>query len=400
MSEKLLLAKYKDGLIQYSEYQESEHQGKLYCPFCDPPIRVTHNIKGFFMAWRTDGGHNCGKAREQAKYIDADWKGRKIIEISRDQSGALEITIDINALVYAKSKSTTGTENNIDGSHDKKDQDIFPIYKDREEVFRDVVRSVYQMKRILENNDQQFLNNLKFKFRTNDGVLSLNDIVFKLFELNSSIVGKSRFVIFKVESTILSNGVLYINSLSAKGINLAAKLNYPYDKNPFKNFKDEYVIAFGRVTYSKNFNRYFINLTNDFQIRKLKEEVGAEFFNEIEFQKYDYKVFVKPKESAECIKSKVNEVIVNEELSVIRERINSCEKVESQDEYVDKKSLINENVNKPKPNKLNEVKIKPTENIEPRTYYNKEDRPIADLDMKLGGIFSGVKKIFKSLIGK
>ncbi|WP_160692671.1 hypothetical protein [Clostridium sp. C2-6-12] len=399
MSEKLLIAKYKEVLIKYSEYQKSIHEGKLYCPFCDPAIRVTYNIKGFFMAWKNEGGHNCGKAREQAKYLDPDWKGRKLIEISRNQEGDLEITIDINTLVYPKRKSIAGGEDNTDGLPDKKGHDIFPIYKEREEVFRDVVRSVYQMKRILENNRQEFLRGLNFKFRTSDGVLSLNDAVIRMHELNCNIVGKSRFVMFMVNNIVTSNGVIYINAYSAKGINLSAKLKYPYKKNPFNKLEGEYAIAYGKITYSDKSGKYFVTLTNDFQIRKLKEDVGSEFFDDIEFEEYNYKAFVKSKENSETINNKEDEVLKNRQNDIVRQKINKPTtnniKVERQDNYIQKSILVNEN-NKPEPNILDEVEIKRPERVEHRSKYEKDELSVVDSD----GMISKVKKFIRNLISK
>lgn len=397
MSEKLLIAKYQDGLIKYSEYQKSIHEGKLYCPFCDPAIRVTYNIKGFFMAWKNEGGHNCGKARNQAKYLDPDWKGRKLVEISRAQDGNLEIMIDINTLVYPKTKNTTGREDNTDDSPDKKENDVFLIYKERQEVFRDVVRSVYQMKRILENNTQKFLKDINFKFRTSDGVVSINEVVIKMNELNLKNVGNSRFVIFKVNDTVPSNGVIYINAYSAEGINLSAKLNYPNSKNPFKRLEGEYVIAYGKITHSDRLNKYFLTLTNDFQIRKLKEDVGTDFFADIDFGEYNYKDFAKIKENTKIIK--------NEENVSVRQTVNetttkNIKKVEKQDNYIQKNIMINENTEKLEPRILNEVKIIQSGKKEYESSYIKNDLPSENLDVDSHGIFSTVKKFFKKFIGK
>lgn len=405
MSEKLLIAKYEDGLIKYSEYQESKHKGKLYCPFCNPTIRVTYNIKGFFMAWKNDGQHNCGKSREQVKYLDADWKGRKLTEISRDQEGDLEITIDINTLVYSRGKGTGGIENNIDGSNDKKEEYIFPVYKDRVEVFRDVVRSVYQMKSILEKNGQEFLKSLKFKFKTSDGLLTLNDVVIKMHELNHNIVGKSRFVIFMVNNSVLKGEAVYINAYSAMGINLTAKLKYPYNKNPFKKLEGEYAIAYGEITYSEKLKKYFLTLTNDFQIRKLKEDVGTEFFDDIEFEEYDYKTFIKPKENVEIIKENVNKDLENYELGSAIEIMNKAitnnnVRVESQDNHTQKSNLVNVNIDEPKHNNLSGTKIKQTEKIEQKDTYKKEKLPVEGLDIHSDRMLTKVKKFFRNLFGK
>ncbi len=396
MSEKLLIAKYKDGLIKYSEYQKSIHEGQLYCPFCDPAIRVTYNIKGFFMAWKNEGGHNCGKAREQVKYVDPDWKGRKLVEISRDQKNDLEITIDINTLVYPKRKNTTGGKDKTDGLLDIKEHDVFPIYKEREEVFRDVVRSVYQMKRILENNSQEFLRGLNFKFRTSDGLVSINEAVIKMHELNINNIGKSRFVIFKVNNVVISNGVIYINAYSAEGINLSAKLNYPNNKNPFKKLEGEYVIAYGKITHSDRSDKYFLTLTNDFQIRKLKEDVGTEFFDEIEFEEYNYKTYAKSKENTIINENKENDSAKPTKNGITTNRI---KKVEKQENYIQKSIMVNEKIDKLEPNISNEVKIQRPGRKDHESSYKKDELPVVNI-VNSGSVFSTVKNFLKNLISK
>lgn len=398
MSEKLLIAKYDGSLIKYSEYQKSIHEGKLCCPFCNPPIRITYNIKGFFMAWKGQGGHNCGKAREQAKYIDPEWKGRKLTEISRNQEGDLEVIIDINTLVNKGTQSKIDKENNKGNSIIDTEKHIIPIYKDKEEVFRDVVRSVYQMKRILENNEQTFLKSLKFKFKTNEGVLSLNDVVIKINELNNNFVGKSRFIIFKVNNCVKNNEVMYINAYSAEGINLTAKLNYPYKKNPFKKFEGEYVIAYGTISYSDKFKKFFLTLTNDFQIRKLKEDVGEEFFDNIGFEKYDYKAFVKPKENVRTLNSSENTALETKEfdlkINIINEDATNSNIIQSgQNKYIQKSSLDDGNKN----DEL--IKTKQTEVVEQQKFTSKKtSSPFVDVNT--GSMFAKFKKLLKGIFNK
>jgi hypothetical protein len=225
-----------------------------------------------------------------------------------------------------------------------------------------------------------------------------------MHELNCNIVGKSRFVMFMVNNVVINNGVIYINAYSAKGINLSAKLKYPYNKNPFKKLEGEYAIAYGKITYSDKSSKYFVTLTNDFQIRKLKEDVGAEFFDNIEFEKYNYKAFVKPKENTKIINNRENEVLKNKENDTVRQTINRPTtnniKVERQDNYTQKSIVVNENIDKLEPNILNEAKIKRPERIEHRSSYKKDELPVVNLDVDSGGMFSTVKKFFKNLIGK
>ncbi len=396
MSEKLLIAKYKGRLIKYSEYQKSIHEGKLYCPFCNPPIRITYNIKGFFMAWKNQGRHNCGKARGQARYLDPEWKGRKLTEIYRNQDGDLEVIIDINTLVSNKNKSKSDNENNNGKYIENMEKDIFHIYKDKVEVFRDVVRSVYQMKRILENNDQAFLKGLKFKFKTNEGLLSLNDSVIKIHELKNNSIGKSRFVIFRVDNCVRSNEIIYVNAYSTEGINLTAKLTYPYDKNPFKKFEGEYAIAYGTISYSDKFKKFFLTLTNDFQIRKLKKDIGEEFFNNIEFEKYDYKVTFTTPKNVKTLNSNKNQMLEIKEFDLKTNIINEST---ANTNTIQKNNL--DDLNKDKHMELTKIKqtevIKQQENTSKKDYSSLID---IDIDINSDAIFTRVKRFFKGIFSK
>lgn len=98
----LLVARYGDEIIKYSDYNKSVHHGNIYCPSCNPPLRVTDSGKGYFMAWKNEGGHNCGLG--QVKYLDADWVGQNLVEsIKVDKQ--LEVNIDVD-LLFRKGSNT------------------------------------------------------------------------------------------------------------------------------------------------------------------------------------------------------------------------------------------------------------------------------------------------------
>lgn len=47
----LLITKYQNGIIKYSEFNRSIHRGNIYYPLCNSPIRVAYNLNGFFIAY-------------------------------------------------------------------------------------------------------------------------------------------------------------------------------------------------------------------------------------------------------------------------------------------------------------------------------------------------------------
>lgn len=78
---KTTIAKYGNGYKTIQEYNRSTHKnGDIFCPFCAPPLDVTGVVTGFFKALPNRGGHNCDKDRH--KYLDPDWKGHHLVELS------------------------------------------------------------------------------------------------------------------------------------------------------------------------------------------------------------------------------------------------------------------------------------------------------------------------------
>ncbi|TDX48829.1 hypothetical protein [Orenia marismortui] len=286
---KLLIAKYKDDTITIYDYQESIHYGELYCPFCSRDLRVTYNKQGYFMAWRGEGGHDCGK--ELVHYFNADWKGREITEVLRDEKDNIEVIVDINSLIFSANIFSNNYKKQQNNKNTETNYNKFPRYRTKEKVFRDVIRSVSQMKKMIKKNKLSALKNVKFRFKTSKNKkLSFEDIVLTIDELDKSVLGKYRFIIFKVENIRWSNNKVYINSYSIKGVNFTASLYYnTYKKNLFKKFKDNNVIAYGKLSYSKDYNKFFLNLSHDFQIQKLNDNDIEKFFEETEIKSYNFK---------------------------------------------------------------------------------------------------------------
>ncbi|MFF2288984.1 hypothetical protein [Peribacillus butanolivorans] len=280
MTGSLLIAEYNGKLIELSEYQKSLHWGNLHCPFCDPKIKVNYIVKGYFAAWPGTDGHNCG--RGQAKYFDADWKGQKITEISRN-NGNIEVLVDIQILINKETSRINNTKNH---SKNEPKHSFFPNYKERKEVFRDVIRSVLQMKKMLEKNTINQLNNINFRFQLENDILNIDQAVIKFNHLNTSYKNKYRFVIFKVDSVILRSNVIYVNSLEANNIVITATLPYESKVNNLKYLEDKYVIAFGKISYQEKSKKFFLRLNNDFQIIDLNKEDTLDHFEGIEFKKY------------------------------------------------------------------------------------------------------------------
>lgn len=280
MTGSLLIAEYNGKLIELSEYQKSLHWGNLHCPFCDPKIKVNYIVKGYFAAWPGTDGHNCG--RGQAKYFDADWKGQKITEISRS-NGNIEVLVDIQILINKETNRINNTKNH---SKNEPKNSFYPNYKERKEVFRDVIRSVLQMKKMLEKNTINQLNNINFRFRLENEILNIDQAVIKFNHLNTSYKNKYRFVIFKVDSVILRSKVIYVNSLEANNIVITAILPYESKVNNLKYLENKYVIAFGKISYQEKSKKIFLKLNNDFQIIDLNKEDTLNHFEGIEFKKY------------------------------------------------------------------------------------------------------------------
>lgn len=366
---KLLIAKYKDDIIRLEDYQESIHHGKIYCPFCSRDLRVTYNKQGYFMAWRGEGGHDCSK--EQVDYFNADWEGREITEVLNNEEGKTEVIIDINSLVFSND-IFNNFEEEKKNKESKNNNTKYPRYKTKKKVFRDIIRSVTQMKKMIEKNNLAALKNIQFKFKTNKNEnFSFDDITLTIDELNRSVLAEYRFVIFKVESIKWSNSKdkVYINSYTVEGINFTAALYYnEYKKSLFSKFKDNNVIAYGKISYSKKYKKYFLNLSHDFQIKKIEDDEIEELFEEKEIKSYDYKKINKENKDGK---------VKNEENTNVRSEENES----NSDKVGDKKSK--EKVSKEKVSKESTIDVSEI----------KEETTCQEKD----GLLDKVKLFFKSM---
>lgn len=280
----LTVARFNNQLILLEDYNDSIHRGKLYCPFCNPVLPVYNSNKGYFAAWPGKGGHNCG--RGQSIYFDVTWAGRRITEVKRNKDNQVEVVVDISDYRNTNVGNQSGLESSsYKGIVQKKKE--YPRYGNTKEVFRDVIRSVAQMKRIIEKNTLQSTKNIVFSFKVSrEEKLSLDQVVINLNELDRNIHDdKIRFIIFKVDRVILKEQKVYINSLSANGIELTAILTYPSNDNKLKKYEGEFVIGYGKLKYSSQYKKYFLSVSNDYQIDKINKEVGEALFNDVILEK-------------------------------------------------------------------------------------------------------------------
>ncbi|MCB8817393.1 hypothetical protein [Desulfosporosinus shakirovi] len=284
MAEKLRIAKYNGNVIDITEYHDSIHKGRIYCPFCKPPLKLVHVVDGFFRAWPNQGGHNCG--RIAVKIFEADWKGREITNIIRRQNNTLEIVIDIFQLAqrFRSRKSQLQYKDLGKGNIGNKE---YPKYEHHKEVFRDVVRSVYQMKQLIEQNEIDSLKAINFRFTTENEIVPLDEVLKVIDELDKNLIDKSRFVVFKVESTKLSDKIIFINAYRTNSKDLSIVFRYPDKLNKFKKLENGYAIAYGNISYSRG--KFFVNIVNDFHIQSLDEDSVKIFFEGKELEKYNKK---------------------------------------------------------------------------------------------------------------
>jgi len=308
---KITIAKYKDGYITIKEYNKSIHRnGEIFCPFCDPTLEVTGVISGFFKALPNRGGHNCGKNTHN--YLNADWKGRHLIELISNE-GEIEVKIDINSLEndsFGLSKNT-GKLNNKENFCRIQEVE-YNRYKDYKDVLRDVIRSVNHMKSFIQKNPIDSLNKINFSYSFGNEILGINDIVKLVFELDTSLHQKKRFVIYKIESIRIKNKKIYINSYETEGKTVTVSFQYPSNKNQTGLKKNDYVIAFGKLSYYKPSNQYYLNINSDLNIVKMKKKDIAYLFDEKEMVK---KVIPKP-EKESVVQERTEHKRVNQENSI------------------------------------------------------------------------------------
>jgi len=274
MKGKIIIAKYNEGYILASDYRKTYHE-EIFCPYCNPPIRMTCVQNSFFRAM-PGIKHNCDKL--VPVYLDPDWKGRRMVEIAGDKTGKLDITIDINGIEFSSIE-----KKNVDGkNYNKKDEQskAYYTYKEYTQVFRDVVRNVAQMKRILIKNSAEDLQGITFRFKIDDTTLSISEVLKTPDELNVTLHNQMRFLIFKVNSVIKSkNGsTVYINAYDTNEISVTATLEYLEDVKKLRIKEEDYLIVFGKVVYSKSQEKYFIRLSSDANIEKFKEKDIIDLF--------------------------------------------------------------------------------------------------------------------------
>lgn len=281
----LTIARYKDGYIKISEYNKSIHKnGEIFCPFCDPPLEVTGVKNKFFRALPSRGGHNCGK--QAAQYFNAKWEGRRLIETLSGKNGEIEVTIDINHLgkmskgLRKTKKPIRPTANSSQG-----EIEIYNRYTTYKNVIRDVVRTVAQMKNFIEKNSIDKLNKIKFKYKMGSEELNINEVVKLIDEIDPSLHKKDRFVIYKVDRVRIRGGNIYINSYQTEGVNLATSFSYPSKTNRTGIKKNDYVIAFGTLSYYKPKDQYYLNTLSDLNVVKVKDEELKELFSSKEMTK-------------------------------------------------------------------------------------------------------------------
>lgn len=275
----LTIARYKDGYIKITEYNKSVHKnGEVFCPFCNPPLEVTGVENKFFRALPDRGRHNCG--RRSIEYFNAKWEGRRLIETVKGNEGEIEILIDINSL-GRMGKGLDGVnipqkpkDNDSNNSKEK-----YNRYKTYKKVLRDVVRTVSQMKRLIEQNSVDELGKIKFKYKMGNEELGINEVVVLVDEINKNLHYKERFVIYVVDSVRISNGKIYINSYETEGKTITTSFNYPSKHNQTGINKDDMIIAFGKISYYEPADQYYLNILSDLNIVKINDEELSEIFN-------------------------------------------------------------------------------------------------------------------------
>lgn len=269
--EKLTIAKYKNGYIKISDYNRSIHkQGEIFCPFCDPPLEVTGVQNEFFRALPGRGGHNC--KRTAVEYFNAKWEGQKLIETLSGNEGEIKIIIDLNTLRresenFSNKKIVQPKEN-----ASPKEVEKYNKYTTYKKVFRDIIRTVSQMKNFLEKNAIDELGKIKFKYKMGNEELGINEVVILADELTKSLHFKERFVIYIVQSIKVSKGKIYINSYEIGGKSITTSFTYPAEKNKTNIKKDDMIIAFGKISYYELTDQYYLNTLSDLNVSVIKDE--------------------------------------------------------------------------------------------------------------------------------
>lgn len=285
-----MIARYGEEIIHISNFQRSMHWGKIHCPFCDPPLRVNYNVNGYFTAWPDEGGHNCRKI--DAQYFDVDWEGKDYVEIIQLEKKNLQVTIDMESLTQISSAIQSGNRRVMkpEDSYSK-----YPKYESKKKVFRDVIRSIYQMKRLIENNKLQSLEKIKFSFKVGKNKhLSIHELVMLGNKIKTIPHYEHRFCIFKVDRILQRGGVVFYNGYVMNECQVVATLKYPYSVTKLKKLEKEYVIAYGLIKRAKdNPLKVFLELAHDFHIQSIEDSSVDQLFNNSVVESYLHKVQAK-----------------------------------------------------------------------------------------------------------
>lgn len=336
----LTIARYKDGYIKITEYNKTIHKkGEIFCPFCNPPLEVTGVENKFFRALPNRGGHNCG--RRAVEYFNAEWEGIQLIETVKGNEGEIEIVIDINSLTKMR-KGLNGISiiQEPKDNASNNDKERYNRYKTYNKVLRDIVRTVYQMKMLIEKNSVDDLGKIKFKYKMGNEELGINEVVIPVDELNKNLHYKERFVIYVVDSVRVSNGKIYINSYETEGNTITTSFNYPSKRNQTGINKDDMIIAFGRISYYEPTDQYYLNILSDLNIVKINDEELNERFNN---KKMNRREFVKKDSTLENKEHNIINVDLIKSSSL--KDITSCQKTTEQDQQI-QTSVIKEIIKK------------------------------------------------------
>lgn len=273
---KLLKATYQGKTIHVSEYNEEIHKGKLFCPSCkNPPLQLTYNNRGFFMAWRDRGGHNCHKGT-QTRHPAADRDGRSYINASTNPRKPIKLRINLGRIQVSNNQDIGYVDKSESRNVDRQG-----------DLTNNVIRSVAQVKQIIEEGGGY--HNIKCYFEDKSGrVISFEDMVVLCHKINKVLQVEQRFVIFKVERVIEREERIFINSFFIDNIQITAILkNEEGHTSRLRKLEKKYVIAFGTVSQRNEGNQlFFLRLQSITHVQTLDESNWEKVFSGCTFYTY------------------------------------------------------------------------------------------------------------------
>ncbi|AIQ69556.1 hypothetical protein PGRAT_19410 [Paenibacillus graminis] len=199
---------------------------------------MNYNVNGYFKAWPDEGGHNCRKI--EAQYFDVDWEGKEYVELMKSEKNSLQVIIDMESLTKL-SPPVQRTKQQLVKPEDSYSK--YSIYESKKKVFRDVIRSIYQMKRLIENNKFKSLDKIQFFFKLDSNKhLSIHELVLLGNNLKAVPNYEHRFFIFKVDRIVQKDGVVYYNGYIMDEYQIVATLKYPYSFTKLKMLEKCYLL--------------------------------------------------------------------------------------------------------------------------------------------------------------